>query len=66
MLKKVTTVISQNKDEILSKALVLGGITAGMIISSMLPRASKTEVTVREEVIDTEASTPEAPPAEEN
>jgi hypothetical protein len=67
MFKKVTTVISQNKDEVLQKALVLGGITAGMIISSLLSKTNKPEVIVREEVSDeSNAPEPEAPAAEEN
>lgn len=66
MFKKVTTVISQNKSEILNKALVLGGITAGMIISSVLPRPSKTEIIVEEVSDESDVPAPEAPAAEEN
>jgi hypothetical protein len=67
MFKKVTTVISQNKDEFLQKALVLGGITAGMIISSVLSKTNKSETIVREEVSDvTDAPEPEASAEEEN
>lgn len=50
MFKKVTTVISQNKETLTQKALVLGGITAGMIISGMLSKAGAPAVIVREEV----------------
>jgi hypothetical protein len=65
MFKKVTTVISQNKDEFTQKALVLGGITAGMIISGLISKSNKPEVVVREEVSDVEPTEADASPVEE-
>lgn len=67
MLKKVTTVISQNKDAIRQKALVLGGITTGMLISAVLAKTSEPDVvviqTTEDETVVTDAK-PEATPTE--
>lgn len=48
MLKKVTTIIAQNKDAIRQKALVLGGITTGMLISAVLSKTATPDVVVIE------------------
>lgn len=52
MLKKITTIIAQNKDAVKSKALVLGGITTGMLISAVLAKTSSPEVTIVEALVD--------------
>jgi len=51
MLKKITTVIAQNKSGLRQKALVWGGITAGMLISAIITK-SEPEVVVIEETQD--------------
>lgn len=66
MLKKVTTVISQNKNDILRKALVLGGITAGMAISTLLNKTNEPQIIVQEEVTDVETSFESDTPDTEN
>lgn len=59
MLKKVTTIIAQNKDAIRQKALVLGGITTGMLISAVLSKTTPPEVVVIETLEDAPVVTTE-------
>lgn len=67
MLKKITTIISDNKVDLGKKVAVLGGVAFGMAVSAFMNSSNEPKVVVVEEVTEEEStSEPEATTEENN
>lgn len=64
MLKKITTLISKNNNDLTRKLLVLGGITVGIAISSVLNKIEEPDIVVTEEIIEVDEKTTDENPTE--
>jgi hypothetical protein len=57
MLKKITTIISTNKNSLVRKAAVIGGVVAGIAIGVLMNKVEDPDMVVVQELIDEEETT---------
>jgi len=60
MLKKITTIISTNKNSLVRKAAVIGGVVAGIAIGVLMNKVEDPDMVVVQELVDEEETTTES------
>jgi len=57
MLKKITTIVSTNKNALIRKAAVIGGVVAGIAIGILMNKVEDPDMVVVQELIEDEEET---------
>ena len=65
MLKKITTIISTNKNSLVRKAAVIGGVVAGIAIGVLMNKVEDPDMVVVQELVDDEETTTDGETSEQ-
>lgn len=62
MVKKITTLISENKKALTRKALIVGGVALGLIAGALLTKPEEETILIVGETVDDEKTTEDPKP----